>query len=369
MGSEIGTICEGPSDPQADGLYDYLVAREHFDPGLFQRPVWTTFVAPKGDTYQALARTLGTDECRRSQQIYQQALRLAEQCVAEPASLPCDRLAKGMGAYVEIPWFPASDNVPLKWLELRGEMSRWEQGIRSDLEGVVPGTTEYRTELMRRFVTRLFLPRAQGGGGMRFDASETPPRSLEQIARERSLTCVDLGTLSRSLHMAGVELVLLELFQDSSGQGRAHVMVGVVAPETKVLEKIVDLSEKTWQQSPEHFYFGPPRVGDVFGTITDLEFHSIYYSRRSATDDQAEQEKQDGEISLSMNPFNYASLFNSVVGKRCQDAISFLSRAVQSNPLFTKARERLKICGEMVHETTKDLAFWKKARQKIDYLP
>lgn len=132
-------------------------------------------------------------------------------------------------------------------------------------------------------------------------------------------------------------------------------MVGVVAPQTKVMEKIIDLSEKT-SQTPEHFYFGTPRSGDVFGTITDLEFHSIYYSRRSATDAQPDQEQKDSEISLSMNPFNYASLFNAVIGKKCQEAISFLNRALQSNPLFAKARERLKICGETVRETAKDLA-------------
>lgn len=339
-------ICEGPISPDAARLYSELVGRYGVLPEEFDESVETSFVQSIDGGFSVASRVLNPSECSRSQQIYQQALRFVDRCSAEAP----DSLCRAVERHIPVPWFPSAGGTS----PTLAKFSRWKKealaAIDQELaaEGVLSGAPGREASVLHRMIARLLLPSAEGGWGISFDAADgRPPRTIEQIAAEKKVACLDFFTLCKSLDVPGIDVVPVVLLQDRRGRSRLHLMAGIKPQGSDELVAIMDVSEDT-AELPERFYFGPPRVGDVYGVVSDLKLFGEYENRRGATSADREAALDTFNRVLSFDPFSDTAHYNlarrSAEVGRCEETTRHLAVTRATNPLFPGIDDPLEQC-------------------------
>lgn len=330
----MGLTCEGPIDPNAKGLYADLVGQFSVPPEEFNQPVQTVYVRKSDKDYEVTARTLAAPECRRSQQIYQRALRFVDQCSAETPTPLCRKIAER----VEIRWFsPLTPSQPWE------DFEQWKAK-----KITAAGANLNLVDLTHHLVAAALQPKDKGGLEITFDSSDqSPPRTMEQILIDEKATCLDFFTLGKGFDIPGVTLVPVVLLRDQLGHSRLHLMVGVKVDGSDTLVAIMDLSEST-AKLPEGFYFGPPRVGDVCGEVGDLKLFAEYRSREGATASTKKATLLAWQEGLSFEPMsdtiNYNLAARLALEGKCDQVKAHLDITRAANILFPDLDKPLKQC-------------------------
>lgn len=330
----MGLTCEGPTDRNAERLYADLVGPFSVPPEEFNQPVQTVYVRKSDKDYEVTTRTLAVSECRRSQQIYQRALRFVGQCSAEIPTPLCRKIAER----VNIRWFS-----PVTPSQAWTDLAQWKRKTK-----VLVDTPTDPVDSAHQTVAAALKPKEKGGLGIVFDSSDqSPPRTMEQILIDGKATCLDFFTLCKGFDIPGVALVPIVLWRDQQGNKRLHLMVGVKVDSSDTLVAIMDLSEST-AKLPEGFYFGPPRVGDVYGEVGNLKLFAEYRNREGATAPTRKAALLAWQEGLSFEPMsdtiNYNLAARLASEGKCEQVKAHLDITRAANLLFPDLQLPLERC-------------------------